>query len=213
MLEHVPGWLGHALEGWRAGASKLAAVRPELAPIGVGAPITLGSLAFGNDARLPDRFTADGAGVSPPLHWGELPAGTVRLALLVEDVDAPTPDPLVHAVAWLPVAAGSLAEGALGEDAPDGAEIGHNSFGRPGWLPPDPPTGHGVHRYVFQLFALDAEAGDPGPDPGRTALLRAMEGRVLGVGVLTGTYSRGEPAAVGPAAASVAAAGAATGTA
>jgi len=197
MLEHIPEWLGRALSGWRAGADKVAVAQGSL---GRFAAMTLGSTAFGEGGRIPERFTADGEGVSPPLHWGDPPAGTARLALLVEDADSPTPAPLVHAVVWdLAPEAGGLAEGAI---VADGAEsrpdTGRNSYGREGWLPPDPPTGHGEHRYVFQLFALDGQAGDPRDDPGRTALLEAMAGHVLAAGVLTGTYSRGEPAAMGP---------------
>ena len=197
MLQHVPEWLGRALSGWRAGADKVAVAAGEL---GTFAAMDLASTAFGESGRLPDRFTADGAGVSPPLHWGDPPAGTARLALLVEDADSPTAEPLVLAVVWdLQPEAGKLAEGAIARDG-SGAQpdVGRNSYGREGWLPPDPPTGHGEHRYVFQLFALDAAAGDPGDDPGRSALLAAMAGHVLAAGVLTGTYSRGEPADVGP---------------
>jgi len=204
MLEHVPEWLGRALAGVRAGMEKVAVADPGL---GRFASMTLASQAFADGARLPERFTEDAAGnggaVSPPLHWGDPPAGTARLALLVEDADSPTPAPLVHAVVWdLAGASGSLAEGAIVADRGDhddaAPDVGRNSYRREGWLPPDPPTGHGEHRYVFQLFALDAAAGDPGRDPGRSALVAAMAGHVLAAGVLTGTYSRGEPAAVGP---------------
>jgi len=198
MLEHIPSWLGHALVNVRAGASKLAIVQPEL---GAQLPaIDLMSPAFASDARLPPRFTADGDGISPPLVWGPVPVGTARLALLVEDADAPALQPLVHAVVWgIAPDAGRLAEGAIG---PDGAgsslgDVGRNSYLGEGWLPPDPPTGHGEHRYVFQLFALDAGAGDPGETPGRTALVKAMAGHVLAAGLLIGTYSRGDPAATG----------------
>ncbi|MBB4152164.1 hypothetical protein GGQ80_000040 [Sphingomonas jinjuensis] len=199
MLEHVPSWLGKALSGLRAGADKLAIVRPELG--GEFPAIDLMSPAFADGARLPDRFTADGDGVSPPLVWGEPPAGTARLVLIVEDADAPTPQPLVHAVVWdLPADAGRLAEGAIVADG-DGAggrDVGRNSYFREGWLPPDPPTGHGTHRYAFQLFALANGAGDPGDSPGRAAVVEAMAGHVLAAGVLIGTYDRGEAAPVGP---------------
>jgi len=197
LLEHVPAWLGKALSGARAGTEKLAAGRPDLgADL---ATLTLGSTAFADGARLPERFTADGEGSSPPLLWQHPPAGTDRLVLLVEDADAPAPQPLVHAVVWgLPAAAGSLAEGAISQgDATSGVRIGHNSFGRRGWLPPDPPTGHGQHRYVFQLFAIGPGADDPGEDPGRGAVLDAIAGHVFGVGVLVGIYSRGEESPVG----------------
>lgn len=199
MLEHIPAWLGKALSGARAGMEKVAVARPEL---GNGfATWSLTSPAFADGGRLPERFTADGAGVSPPLVWPDPPAGTARLALLVEDVDAPAPQPLVHALVWgLPAAPGTLAEGVIVTDArhASGGEVGRNSFGREGWLPPDPPTGHGQHRYVFQLFALDSGAGDPGVNPGRTAAIEAMTGHVIAAGLLIGLYSRGEEAPVGP---------------
>lgn len=199
MLEHVPAWLGKALGQWRAGAEKLAIVRPEL---GTSFPaIEVTSPAFADGARLPERFTADGAGVSPPLTWGSPPAGTASLALLVEDADAPAPQPLVHAVVWgLPADAGRLSEGAIVADGAGNAarDVGRNSFLREGWLPPDPPPGHGAHRYAFQLFALDAGAGDPGTTPGRAAMIEAMAGHVLAAGVLIGTYGRGEEAPAGP---------------
>lgn len=199
MLEHVPAWLGKALSDVRAGMETLAVTR---AVTDSGLPsLDLSSPAFADGARLPERFTADGEGLSPPLTWGMPPAGTAQLALLVEDADAPAPQPLVHAVIWgIPADAGRLAEGAMIADGAGTAErdIGRNSYFREGWLPPDPPTGHGRHRYAFQLFALDADVGDPGDTPGRTAVLEVMAGHVLAAGVLIGTYSRGEEAPVGP---------------
>ena len=199
MLEHVPGWLGRALAGMRAGADKL--VIAGIAP-GVGeATIDLSSPAFANGGRLPPRFTADGDGVSPPLVWGDPPAGTARMVLVVEDADAPTPQPLVHAIVWgIAPEAGRLAEGAIvrdGDGGADGRDVGRHSFRGEGWLPPDPPTGHGEHRYAFQLFAVREGAGDPGPTPRRSDIVAAIEGQVLAAGLLIGTYSRGEPAPIG----------------
>ncbi|PXA93005.1 YbhB/YbcL family Raf kinase inhibitor-like protein [Nostoc sp. 3335mG] len=197
MLEHVPHWLGAALKRLRAGQDKLA-----IAQAGLGSfdSLTLASMAFANGDRLPERFTADGDGVSPPLFWTGVPEGTERLVLIVEDPDAITPAPTVHAIVWgLPIE-GELKEGAIradGDGAAEGSDVGRHSFFGEGWLAPDPPTGHGVHHYAFQLFALG-----PGPDvrgtPGRGPVLKAMAGRVLAAGLLTGTYSRGEEAPVGP---------------
>lgn len=200
MLEHVPHWLGKALSGVRAGTEKLA-----IAQEGLGSfeAIRLASPAFGNGARLPVRFTADGEGVSPPLFWTGVPEGTDSIALIVEDPDALAPQPIVHAVVWnLPGSDGELAEGAIrrdGKGGADGSDVGRNSFRGEGWLPPDPPTGHGEHRYAFQIFALAAGV-DAGTSPGRSAIVKAMAGRVLAAGILTGTYSRGEERPVGPAA-------------
>ena len=197
MLEHVPHWLGSALKGLRAGAGKLLIVQPQL---GSFATLHLASPAFANGARLPERFTADGEGVSPPLFWTGVPEGAARLALIVEDPDAPSPQPLVHGLVWDLPLDGDLKEGAIRRDGAggaDGSDVGRNSLLGEGWLPPDPPTGHGEHHYAFQLFAL-AAGPDVGENPGRGALIAAMEGRVLAAGLLTGTYSRGEEAAAGP---------------
>lgn len=199
MLEHLPHWLGSALSSVRAGGerSAVASLRP-----GECAQIALGSTAFANGARIPSRFTADGEGVSPPLHWGSLPENTRSLALLVEDVDSPSINPFVHAVAWnLNLEAQGLAEGAIGREGDTSGEkrpdIGRNSYLKRQWLPLDPPPGHGEHQYVFQLFALSS-APDLERSAGRSALLEELEGRLLGVGILVGTYSRDEPAGNGP---------------
>lgn len=198
MLEHLPHWLGHAMRGLRAGADKLVIAAPEL---GSGfATLDLSSPAFADGGRLPVRFTADGEGVSPPMLWGAPPEGTTALALIVEDPDAPAPQPLVHAVVWsIAPDERRLAEGAIVADGlgdTDGRDVGRNSYFREGWLPPDPPTGHGPHHYAFQLFAL-ADPAHPGDSPGRSAIVTAMTGRVLAAGLLIGTYDRGEADPIG----------------
>lgn len=196
MLEHVPAWLGALLTNVRAGHAKLAVVREDVKD----RIIPLSSPAFADGQRLPVRFTADGEGISPPLSWGPLPAGTKSLALLVEDPDAPAPNPLVHALVWnLPPSMSSLPEGAIvadGEGGADDRDVGRNSYLAEGWLPPDPPTGHGLHDYVFQLFAL-SDAPVIEANPGRSAFLNAIHGRVLAAGLLVGTYSREDPAPTG----------------
>lgn len=197
MLENIPHWLGAALSGIRAGHDKLTLSRLDLTG---AATLDLSSPAFAAGGRLPPRFTGDGEGVSPPLTWGEVPPGTTSLALIVEDPDAPAPRPLVHAIVVdIDPALGSLAEGAIAPDGDgeDGKDVGTNSYFAQGWLPPDPPTGHGSHDYVFQLLALSASDTPADPSPGRGDFLELVEGRILGAGVLVGTYSREEEAPVG----------------
>ncbi|MEO6214904.1 MAG: YbhB/YbcL family Raf kinase inhibitor-like protein, partial [Sphingomonas sp.] len=110
--------------------------------------------------------------------------------------DAPALSPLVHAIVWdIPATERRLAEDAIvrdGDGAADGRDVGRNSYLSEGWLPPDPPTGHGSHDYVFQLFALSATP-ELDANPGRSAIVDAMAGKVLAAGILVGTYSRGEP--------------------
>ena len=63
---------------------------------------TLGMMSesFGAGEMIPTRFTADGSNISPPLSWWNAPGGCRSLALLVEDPDAPTPNPFVHWLAY-----------------------------------------------------------------------------------------------------------------
>ena len=194
MLEHIPAWLGNLLADRRAGHDNLVAADARLgSDLGM---IDLSSPAFATGGRLPIRFTADGEGVSPPLVWSGVPEGTTSLALIVEDPDAPTPNPLVHAIVWgMEPDTCRLAEGTIVADGAGGpnGDVGRNSYLREGWLPPDPPTGHGEHDYVFQLFALSANPAI-GANPGRGAFVDAIAGNVLAIGVLSGTYSRGDPA-------------------
>lgn len=200
MLENIPHWLGAALARVRAGHDKLTLARFDLE----GVPsMMLTSTAFANGARLPPRFTADGEGVSPPLLWSGVPEGTSNLALIVEDPDAPTPRPLVHAlVVNIDPALGGLAEGAIRPDGDGsaGKDVGKNSYFTEGWLPPDPPTGHGPHHYVFQLLALRhaPDGSDMKPSPGRGDFIDHLGDRVLAAGILLATYSRGEEAGIGP---------------
>ena len=190
VLEKLPDALGHALRGQRAGLDKIAFHAIDLRA-GM-ASIEVSSLAFVDHAPLPARYTADGAGVSPPMQWRGVPAGAGSLALIVEDADAPTPQPLVHAIVVdLEATDGALAEGALPSDDHEGAglHVGRNSYLQAAWLPPDPPPGHGVHRYAFQMFALTAGASFD-RTPGRDSVLAAIKEHGLASGCLIGTYER-----------------------
>jgi len=199
VLEKLPDAVGHALRGQRAGLDKTAFQAVDLRA-GMAA-LVVSSLAFADHAPIPERYTADGAGLSPPLQWTGVPADAASLALIVEDADAPTPQPLVHAiVVELDGADGALAEGALPSVDNDGSglHVGRNSYLQAAWLPPDPPPGHGVHRYAFQLFALTAGATFEGT-PGRDALLAAIKEHGLASGCLIGTYERPDGSIKAPA--------------
>ncbi|NUZ04383.1 YbhB/YbcL family Raf kinase inhibitor-like protein [Piscinibacter koreensis] len=190
MLEKLPDVLGHALRNQRAGLDKIAFNQIDLRQ-GTAA-IAVQSLAFVDHAPIPERYTADGAGLSPPLQWTGVPSAATALVLIVEDADAPTPQPLVHAiVVELAAEDGALPEGAL--DSPDhdgnGLKTGRNSFLQSSWLPPDPPPGHGVHRYAFQVFAL-AGAEPFSAVPGRDEVLEALREHAVASGLLIGTYER-----------------------
>jgi hypothetical protein len=48
------------------------------------------SPAIPPSGEIPAQYTCDGADISPPLSWSDVPAGTGSLALVVEDPDAPS---------------------------------------------------------------------------------------------------------------------------
>jgi Raf kinase inhibitor-like YbhB/YbcL family protein len=189
MLEKLPEALGQALINQRAGMEQV--VYNHLHAQRETSRITVESPTFVFNGCLPKRYTADGEGVSPPLSWSDCPAATASIAIIVEDADSPTPHPLVHAIAVdLPADARSLQEGALTERQRSGElEIGSNSFFKHAWLPPDPPPGHGEHRYVFQVFALEAGAAFS-KTVGRSEFIKAILDRAIAVGCLIGIYER-----------------------
>ena len=190
MLEKLPEIIGHALRDMRAGMDQIVFNNSGLRS-GMGL-LQVASLAFADHAPIPARYTADGEGVSPPLQWSGVPATAASLVLIVEDADAPMPHPLVHAIAVdLPPRDSSLPEGAITGSGGKADEVheGRNSYLMAGWLPPDPPPGHGQHRYAFQLFALGA--GEPfDGTPGRDEVVAAVRERGLASGCLIGTYER-----------------------
>jgi Raf kinase inhibitor-like YbhB/YbcL family protein len=156
--------------------------------------LLLTSAAFENGKPVPRKYTGDGDDVSPPLAWSNVPAGTRQFALIVDDPDAPTPEPWVHWVLYQ--LAGSATS--LPERIPPAARVavcggllqGQNSWPRStGYRGPAPPKGHGVHHYHFRLYALNTEL-DLKAGLDKAGLLAAIQGHVLSTAELIGTYER-----------------------
>lgn len=189
MLEHTPRRVGEALRGFGPGPDKLM-----INGIFGDAPggIAVSSPAFADGAPMPADHTEDGRKLSPPLAWRGVPAGAAEIVVVIEDADSPTPAPLVHTILLgLPGRDGDLAAGELKSPGSEGRthRLGKNSYLKAEYLPPDPPRGHGPHRYAVQVFALDAPL-TLDAEPGRGALVAAMTGHVVAKGLLIGTYER-----------------------
>ena len=66
-----------------------------------GSPMSFAirSTAFPNGGAIAARYTCDGAGLSPALSWGDVPAGAQSLALIADDPDAPV-GTWTHWIVW-----------------------------------------------------------------------------------------------------------------
>ncbi len=178
------------------GGKPVAVEEPGAVDPGPGAVtegMTLTSPDFADGEPIPKKHAYEGEGQNEPprLAWSNLPEGTVELALVVDDPDAPGDEPWVHDVLYkIPPDATPDLMVIRGIAVFSEARFfeGSNSWGKAGWGGPKPPPGK-VHHYVFTLYALDAPLG-LGPGASKAELLEAMEGHVLETAVLTGTYER-----------------------
>ena len=140
------------------------------------------SSAFDEGGAIPKRHTCDGADVSPPLALTDIPAGTVTLALVMDDPDAPG-GVWDHWLAYdIPVVP------AIEEGATELGTSGLTSWGTSGYRGPCCPRGQ-THRYVTRVYALDS-ALDLGSGAAKADVERAMASHVLAEAVLVGRYSR-----------------------
>ncbi len=180
--------IGRLLRPLRSGTAKLAGNDPRVA-----APVTIevSSPEFASATTMPARYRGFD-GINPPLRWTNLPPGARDLVLIVEDADVPSRAPLVHSILYEMsptkngIEAGDIPK--VHRGAPDrisGASLGKGPVGL-GWLPVTPIPGHGPHRYVFQLFALDEKLPLQHKTLSKKDLLAMMAGHVVARGVTIG---------------------------
>jgi hypothetical protein len=136
------------------------------------------------------RYTCDLDNSSPELRWQDTPAEAVGFALIVEDPDAPH-GLFTHWVVYhIPASIHHLPAGVPAQETlPNGIKQGINSFGKLGYGGPCPPIGHGIHRYVFRLYALRSMPEIPSR-VSRDQMLAAIEPHVISTAELVGRYQR-----------------------
>ncbi len=148
-----------------------------------GAKLEVRSDAFAEGDEIPQKYTCDGADISPPLAWSGAPKETRAYAILVTDPDAQN---FVHWVTTdIPSVVTSLDEGVSGTDG--GGTEGSNSTGGMGWSGPCPPSGE--HRYVFTVYALDGTL-DLQPRADAATIRSSLQPHVLASGQLGARYAR-----------------------
>lgn len=160
-----------------------------------GPGLTLTTTAFPDGGEIPPRFTGLAeAPVTPRLEWSNVPEGTVSFALIMHDPDTSvqrTTETILHWMVFnIPGTARELPEG-MPSDAqlPDGTIQAKSRRGTPGYMGPGAPAAGPHHHYTFELYALDTKL-DLTPDATRAEVLQAMNGHILGKGVLVGRFHR-----------------------
>lgn len=136
---------------------------------------------FGNNEKIPSKYTCDGLNINPPLQISDVPAGAESLVLIVEDPDAVTKT-WTHWLVW------NLDPGVklINEDFFSREEnFGTNDSGGLGYQGPCPPSG--THRYFFKVYALDKRLELP-KGAKKQDVEDAMAGHVLDEADLIGLY-------------------------
>lgn len=135
-----------------------------------------------NLSRIADHFTADGGHAIPAIEFDGAPAGTVELAVICHDPDAPLRQGFTHwTVYGIPGDATSL------DLDTDGVRVGPNTLGENAWYGPEPPFGHGEHHYYFWVYALSKPVEGA---PSREQFLADYADDIIEQARFVGTFSR-----------------------
>ena len=149
------------------------------------------SADFKDGSTIPTRFSCDGDNLSPELSWKEPPAGTKGFSLLVEDPDAPRGTFIHWTIYDIPADWKGLQRGMTSSDGIEhGIKQGKTDFGNAGWGGPCPPRGHGRHRYVFTLKALNVSTLGLSNGAKKPDIDKALSAHVIGEAKITGVYER-----------------------
>lgn len=147
---------------------------------------TLTSDDFADGETLPEAQVYAHGNRSPHLAWAGAPEGTKSFAITCYDPDAPTGSGFWHwTVANIPA---GVTELPAGGPVPAGAVEGRTDYGPPGFGGAAPPAGHGPHRYIFTVFAVDVERLDVTPDNSGAIFGFNLHFHTLAKAQLTGVY-------------------------
>ena len=147
---------------------------------------TLTSNDITDGGVLPDAQVQAKGNSSPHLKWSGAPEGTRSYAITCYDPDAPTGSGFWHwTVANIPA---DVTELPAGGPVPAGAGEGRTDFAEPGSGGPHPPPGHGPHRYIFTVFAVDTERLDVTPDNSGAVFGFNLHFHTLAKASITATY-------------------------
>ena len=157
--------------------------------------LTLTTPAFADGAVIPNKYSqADPNPVSPKLEWTNVPPNTASFVVMAIDPDTAlqkTTEEVVHWLAFnIPGTLRELPEGVPNTaQLPDGTTQVKNRRGTSGYMGMGAGAAGPYHHYTFEIFALDIKL-HLGPDTTRADVSKAMDGHILGKGVLVGRFHR-----------------------
>jgi Raf kinase inhibitor-like YbhB/YbcL family protein len=141
----------------------------------------IASPVFQDNTSVPTPHTCMGENISPPFEFGDLPAQTRSLVLIVEDRDA-TPNPWIH---WLVFNIPPTTTSVPVDNIPVGGAEGIANGGTHGYEGPCPKYFSGTHHYHFQLFALDTVLDLPA-SADKSQVLAHLQNHVIDSATLVG---------------------------
>ncbi len=89
--------------------------------------MALASPAFGENELIPAEYTCEGAGISPPLEWKNLPAKTAALVLFVIDDSS---EGHTGGIRWVVGDIDPNSSGVTAGQVPAGGIVGSNAEGK-----------------------------------------------------------------------------------
>ncbi|MGV3103935.1 YbhB/YbcL family Raf kinase inhibitor-like protein [Rothia sp. 32237D007AR] len=139
-------------------------------------------------AQVSGTMGAGGQDLSPQLSWEGFPAETKSFVVTCFDPDAPTPSGFWHwTVSNIPATVTELPTGAA-SNLPSGALAHLNDGGTREFLGAAPPAGHGPHRYIFCVTAVDVEKLDLDEDASCAVVNFNLFSHGIARAFLTATY-------------------------
>jgi len=205
-IEDLLGWL---LSNKRAHDAGLLTRHATISPTPQSITVTCAAIGP-SGSKMPAEYASSeigGANKIPSLSWSvpeDVRSKVKEWVLVSEDPDAPMAEPIVHGI-YFGIPAGKtsftpedfeVTEGSVEMKLKGGFWYGKNRRGTV-YIAPRPIARHGVHRYFFEVFGVGEgvdwegvrrEAGQGVVD--KSAVLRAVEGKVVGWGEWVGTYER-----------------------
>ena len=154
--------------------------------------MSLSSSDFKDGGNLPQDFTCDGKGISPPLNWSNVPPNAQSLVLIMDTIPGPLRPGEVDigkhfylTVFNIPITASSISAGATNIGT-----LGQNFQGKKlGYTPPC-SQGMGSKMYSFYLYALSSKLTISASDATENSLIAAMNGKVISTAEMSVFYSR-----------------------